>query len=146
MAMLKDDILARIRDAMKQGRALEKEILKVALGEIQTLEHRTGKDASDEECAAVIRKLIKSNEETLSLTEGATERDKLSEENSILRTFLPQSLDADAIVQALAPVVDAIRAAKADGQAMGAAMKQLKSVGAVVDAKDVTEAVRRLRA
>ena len=45
---------------------------------------------------------------------------------------------------ALAPVADALRAAKSAGQAMGVAMKHLKSKGAVVEATVVQEAIRRL--
>ena len=46
---------------------------------------------------------------------------------------------------ALAPVVDALKAAGNDGQATGVAMKHLKSVGAVVTGKEVTAAVKKLR-
>jgi uncharacterized protein len=43
-------------------------------------------------------------------------------------------------------VVDAVRAAKSDGQAMGVAMKHLKAGGAVALADDVKKAVERIRA
>ena len=41
---------------------------------------------------------------------------------------------------------DALRAEANDGKANAAAMKHLKSVGALVEGKDVSEAVRRVRA
>jgi hypothetical protein len=43
-------------------------------------------------------------------------------------------------------VRDALRAEANDGKATGAAMKHLKSLGALVEGKDVSEAVRRVRA
>jgi hypothetical protein len=49
------------------------------------------------------------------------------------------------VVEALAPVADAVRAAKSDGQAMGVAMKHLKTTGAVAESASVQEATRRLR-
>ena len=42
-------------------------------------------------------------------------------------------------------VTDAIKGAKADGPAMGIAMKTLKSTGAAVEAPDVNAAVKKIR-
>ena len=50
-----------------------------------------------------------------------------------------------ALVAALASVQDAIKAAGNDGQATGVAMKELKKLGAVVNGKDVSAAVKKLR-
>src|SRR6186713_2456872 len=63
--MLLDDIKARMFKAMKAGDVLEKEILRVAVGEITTEAAREGRKGSDEEAQAILRKLVKSNEETL---------------------------------------------------------------------------------
>ena len=144
--MLKETINTRIRSAMKEGRTLEKEILRVALGEIQTIEHRTSKDATDAEAEAIVRKLIKSNQETLAATTDAEARTQLENEITILDTLLPKTLSVDEIVAALAGVVDAIRAANNDGQATGVAMKTLKATGAAVQGTDVSAAVKKIRA
>jgi uncharacterized protein len=143
--MLIDDIKRRIRQAMKDGNTVEKEVLRVALGEIQTTEARGTESATDDTAAAVVRKLIKSNEETASLTEDGARKHVLEQEVAVLRSLLPQVLSVDAIVEALGPVRDAVRAAANDGQATGIAMKHLKSAGANVSGKDVAEAVRKLR-
>jgi uncharacterized protein YqeY len=144
--MLVDQLKERIKQALKDKRDVEKEVLRVALGEIQTGEGRTGKAASDEDALAVIRKLVKSNEETLALTTDATQQRVLDEELTVLRSLLPQTLDEESIVAALAPLADAIRAAGNDGQATGIAMKHLKAGGAAVEGKDVASAVKRMRA
>ena len=144
--MLKETINTRIRSAMKEGRTLEKEILRVALGEIQTVEHRTSKDATDAEAEAIFRKLIKSNQETLASTTDAGARTQLENEIAILDTLLPKTLSVDEIVAALAGVADAIRAANNDGQATGVAMKTLKATGAAVQGTDVSAAVKKIRA
>jgi uncharacterized protein len=144
--MLLDEIKARMFQAMKAGRVVEKEILRVAVGEITTEAAREGRKGDDDEARAIVRKLMKSNDESLASGPDAERRAILEEENRILAAFLPQSLDVDAIVAALAPVRDAIRSAGNDGQATGVAMKHLKASGASVGGKDVAEAVKRLRA
>jgi hypothetical protein len=54
-------------------------------------------------------------------------------------------MSPDQIEAALAPVHNAIAAADNDGQAMGVAMKSLKSTGAVVEGRDVNAVVHRMR-
>ena len=142
--MLIDDIKVRITAAMKGGRTLEKGILRLALGEIQTVEAR-GTDVTDDGAAAIVRQLIKAIEETLALTTDEAAKATLVEEAAVLRSLLPTSLTVAEIAEALAPLRDAIRAAGNDGQATGIAMKHLKASGALVNGKDVTEAVKQLR-
>ncbi len=57
--MLAEEIKKRMLDAMRAKDVVAKEILRVALGEIQTNEARAGKPASDEEAAQVVKKLVK---------------------------------------------------------------------------------------
>lgn len=143
--MLLDEIKARMFRAMKAGNVVEKEILRVAVGEITTEAAREGRRGDDEEARAVLRKLIKSNEESLASGPDPERRAVLEEEVRILAAWLPQTLSVDAIVGALEPVREAIRSAGNDGQATGAAMKHLKASGATVNGKDVAVAVKRLR-
>ena len=143
--MLIDQIKARMFQAIKAGATVEKEILRVAMGEITTEAARPGRTGSDEETLAILRKLVKSNEETLASTTEADKRAVLQQEIEILGSYLPKSLSPDEIAIALAPVLDQIKAAGNDGQATGIAMKQLKSMGAVVNGKDVGAAIKELR-
>lgn len=140
-----DDVKRRMMAAMKAGDTVQKEILRVVVGEITTNEAR-GTVNTDDDARAIVRKLVKSNEETLSLTTDAAQRETLAQEIAILRALLPQSLGVEGIVDALAPVRDAIRGEANDGKATGVAMKHLKSTGAQVEGRDVSEAVRRIRA
>jgi len=141
---LSERIKAQMLAALKAGRSLEKEILRVALGEIQTLEARKG-ELTEDEVAAVVRKLVKSNRETIALSADADQRVVLEQEIGILDGLLPKALDADGMAAGLASVADAIRAAGNDGQATGIAMKVLKAQGTVVDGKLVGEVVKKLR-
>lgn len=143
--MLLDEIKARMFKAMKEGRVIEKEILRVAVGEITTNAARAGMSGSDEEAQATLRKLLKSNEESLRLCEDPALRVDLELERQTIADLLPQSMSVEEIVAALVEVKDAIVAAGNVGQATGVAMKQLKGIGAVVGGKDVAAAVTQMR-
>jgi uncharacterized protein YqeY len=144
--MLIDEIKKRSMQAMKDRDTVAKEVLRVALGEIQVAEARAGRDATDEDSMAAVRKLIKSNEETRAVSTDEAQKATLTREIEVLSALLPKSLGVDEIVAALEPVREALRAAKSDGQATGVAMKHLKSTGAVVNGNDVSAAVRQVRA
>lgn len=144
--MLKDEMKSRMLAAMKAGRTAEKGILRVALGEVQTAESRSGEDARDEDVHKILRKLIKSIDESRAATTDDSQRAALAEEVDILQTLLPRTLSVAEIATALAQVREEIRAAGNDGQATGLAMKHLKAQGVTVDGKDVGAAVRTLRA
>lgn len=143
--MIAEEISKRIKQAMKEGDVVAREVLRVALGEIQTVEAR-GATLSDAEAAAIVRKLMKSNEETMAATGDEGARATLKRENEVLSALLPATLGVAQIVEALAGVADAVRAAPNDGAATGVAMKALKAAKAEVTGKDVAEAVRTLRA
>jgi uncharacterized protein YqeY len=144
MALL-DQIKARMFAAMKSGNVTEREILKVAMGEITTDAARAGRKGDDEEALGLLRKLVKSNEESIEASQDEAQKTQLRAEIEVLATFLPKSLGVPEIVAALAPVAEAVKAAGNDGQATGVAMKHLKTLGASVNGKDVSAAVRQLR-
>ncbi len=145
--MIIDEIKRKALEAAKGGDAVARDVLRLALGEIQMAVERAGAEkATDEISAAAVRKLVKSNEETLGLSTDEAANTALRHELETLRSLLPKSLGVEEILAALAAQKDAIRAAANDGQATGIAMKQLKAAGAVVDGKDVTAAVKQLRA
>jgi uncharacterized protein YqeY len=143
--VLVDDIKKQVTVAMKSGDAVARDVLRLALGEIQMAEARKNAPASEEEAVAAVRKLIKSNEETLGLAGEGENATTLRREIEILSALLPKQLSMDDIVAALAGEQDAIKAAKSDGQATGVAMKHLKTTGAAVSGNDVGAAVKKIR-
>ena len=144
--MLLDEIKRQMMAAMKAHDTVRKEILRVALGELSMAAERAGGTLADEPVQGILRKLVKSNQDTLALTVDPAQQETLRKEIAVLEELLPKPLDADGIVALLEPVRDAIRAAANDGQATGVAMKHLKTTGAAVQGKDVGDAVRRIRA
>ena len=144
--MLVDEIKKRVASAVKQADTVTRDVLRLALGEIQTAEARKNAPLSEEDAAAALRKLIKSNEETLAALPAGDDRiAALEREIEVLASLLPAQLTVPQIIAALDAHVAAIKAANNDGQATGIAMKHLRIAGAQVNGGDVTAAVKQLR-
>lgn len=143
--MLIDDLKREVLAAMKAKDAPRRDILKVALGDVQMGELRNGKPLTDEQTIAIIKKIVKGNEETLQAAIDDATRKQLNYEISVLSEMLPKTLSVEDIITALTSVQDNIASASNDGMAMGVAMKHLKSQGASVEGKDVAAAVKTIR-
>ena len=144
--MIVEELRKRIAQAVKEREDVVRDVLRLAVGEIQTAEARANRPVTDDEAAAIVRKLVKSNEETLSMTGEGPNAPTLRREIEVLSALLPKGMDLPQIVAALESQREAIRAAKNDGQATGLAMKHLKAAGAKVDGTDVAAAVKSIRA
>lgn len=134
-----------MNEALRAKDEVAKNIYRLAYSELQLASARSGKDASDDDAVAILKKLVKANEETFAVAADAGQREALTREIELLAALLPKTLGVAEVVVALAPVVDAIKAAGNDGQATGVAMKHLKSTGASVDGKTVAAAVKQIR-
>ena len=144
--MIVDALKSRIQDAMKRRDSVASTILRLAFGEIQTNEARLGRAVNEDEATAIIRKLIKSNEETRAISTDSEQQKTLDTEIALLKELLPASMGIDALEAALAAVKADIVSAKSEGQATGVAMKHLKSTGANAASPDVVAVVKKLRA
>lgn len=81
-------------DARKDvNRAIEVAILNLLLGEIETVEKRTGKLYTESQVVDAIKKLIKSNDESLKHRSS----EKLVTENAVLAALLPKQLSESEI-------------------------------------------------
>ncbi len=132
--------------AMKAKKNLEKEVLRTVMGEVTMAAARAEVDEiSDEEVQTILRKLIKSNREAIEAQSDAERKQELESEIAVVEKFLPRSLGVDEIKEALAPVIEELKAAPNQGPAMGIAMKTLKAAGHSAEAEDVAQAVGALR-
>ena len=143
--MLTDELRKRALEASKARDNVATTIYRLALGEVQTLEARLGREPTAEEALATVRKLVKSNEETLTATTDEEKRAVLVRETELLRGLLPQGPSVADVSAALATVADGIRNAPNDGAATGVAMKHLKSLSIAAEGKTVSAAVKTLR-
>ena len=144
--MLLEAIRARVTQAVKEKDEVARDVLRLTLGEVQMAEVRSGKALVEDEIAAIVRKLVKSNEETLAAAADGPLAPSLRREIEVLTALLPKTMSVEDLVAALAPLAEALRAAKNDGQATGVAMKHLKTTGGTFTGQDVTAAVKQLRA
>jgi uncharacterized protein YqeY len=148
---LKNTVREKFEQAKRSSNREEKNLLSVILGDISTAEARTGKELSDAEVDKLLRKMVESNTETLTQLKSHHRGEDpqvavLEREIALLKSLLPQTLDATAIAKALAPVRAEIQSAKNDGQATGLAMKHLKGLSLSVQGQDVAAAVKEIRA
>jgi uncharacterized protein len=144
---LQDDLQARVIAAMKSGDHATRDTLRTVLGEAKMEAVRRKGEVSDEIILAVARKAVTALKETIPLARKDGRNTTPQEtELALLESLLPRAWDREAIAAALAPHRDEIRAAKSDGQAMGVAMKVLKSQGATTSPEDVKAVVAATRA
>jgi uncharacterized protein YqeY len=150
--------------AMKSGNTIERDVMRLIKGECDTETAKTGKPATDESVAKVVRKLVESNAETLKLMAETAEKEKetgrevtvperkaiLEKETEILSSLLPKTLTILEIQCILTSKIDDIKAAKSDGQATGLAVKFLKETegtrpGTAVMGSDIATVVKNFR-
>src|SRR5579859_7578745 len=146
----KAKVREKFEEAKRAGNRETRDVLSVILGDISTAEARTGKEAPDADVEKLLRKMVESNTETLSQLKSHQRADDpravvLEREIVFLKSLLPQTLDAQAIVKALEPVRAEIVIAKSDGQATGIAMKHIKSLSLNAQGQDVSAAVKEIR-
>ena len=123
---------AALKESMKARDAFRTNFLRYWIAQL-TL--GTGEEMSDADAIKKMRGVVKeakSGQTTWS-----------PEEVALIGDWVPASLGADQIAEALAPVAEQIKAAPKDGMAMGVAMKAL--AGQPVDSDDVKAAVALIR-
>src|SRR5690606_5981003 len=96
--MLVNELKSRVTAAMKSGDTVARDVLRLALGEIQTAEARANAPLADDDAAALLRKLIKSNEETVSAIGGDERAATLRREIEVLKELLPARMTTAEIV------------------------------------------------
>lgn len=139
---LKEKIRTDMITATKSRQENVKNVLKVVLGDISTLEARSGKESPDEEVCKVIKKTLEGIQEMLKYKSADP---GLMLERDTLTALLPNQLGQSEVLAALIDKTEEIKSAKSDGQATGIAMKFFKEKKLAVDGKDVTEVVKKIR-
>lgn len=139
------ELKAQLISAIKSNDIAARDILRLVIGDMELAPKLT-----DDISLSIIRKHVKNINEAMQFVKlGDDGYDKLHKQLSILNCLLPTTLSIGAI-QALflnsdGPEIEQIASAKSDGQAMGIAMKFLKTSGAVVSSEDVKSVVGELR-
>jgi len=147
-------LLSEIRSQQLAVRKARKDeitinLLTVLLGEVERIGKDKQREATDEEAILAIRRMLKSNSETISILEGfpretrSTELMKAKDEKIILESFLPTQLDyhetTDAVTKAL------ISVGATSPREIGKVMKELKDKhGTSINMKLASGLVKKL--
>jgi hypothetical protein len=104
---LRDQLQQDLQDAIRARDARRKAALRVALSSVQTVEAEQG-PLSDDEILRLLQKEVKQREEALEMMKEAGRDDLVaedSEELDILRAYLPEPLDHDALASLVDEVI-----------------------------------------
>lgn len=123
------------------------DLYKTLLGEIELEASRKNRVLKDEECYSIVKKFLKNAKDFVEQIRG-TGRPmlgaKITEEIILLEKLLPKTASKKEIGEALTKHCLSDIIGKNKGQAMGLAMKTLKSLNMSVEGKDVEEVVSEM--
>jgi uncharacterized protein len=95
---LMDDIKARQLAARKAGAPFEASLLTTLLGEAAMVGKNLGRETSDQEAVAVVKKFIKNIDETIAaLRDRNQPYEQFAHERAVLEKFLPVQLSEDTL-------------------------------------------------
>lgn len=149
LTKLKADLLD-----LRKAKSILAPTLAVVIGDIETAQAR-GNPLTDEQITQVIRKLIKSNQETRALMVQTMEKDSsygsgfgpsialIDEQCAFLQKYLPAVLSAEQVKNELTAggVYDKLSELSNVGQKLGVAMKYLKEKKLSVDPTIVKQVI-----
>ena len=143
---MKTMLREKLVQAMRDKDSAKKDILRLALGQIEATEAKMPANSNEEKLTAnsvsVVKKIINENATTIELASEEV-KNKLVWENEYLSQFLPITMDKTTVESHLIPLAQELKTMK-EGQAMGLAMKTLKPYGALDSAvvKQVLDKIR----
>jgi hemerythrin superfamily protein len=127
-----ETVKAKSREYTFSRETEKSQLLRLVIGTVQ----QNG-DESDTAVEAVIRKIIKGNDETLDIVK---EDDQLVQENILLKSFLPESLSVEDV---LGIIKDLGVQETNVGKLTGIVIKHIKTTGKNVQGSTVKEAVSK---
>lgn len=133
-------------DAYKGGDSVKKALLQTILGEISNKEVIRGKTFTEDEIQKLMRGIREGNRQTLSLLNGKDHpsKNKLESENSILDSLIIEPISVDKICNECQSILPQLQSVN-NKQAIGIAMKHLKTQGYIVLGDDVKAAIDIIR-
>jgi uncharacterized protein len=143
--MLEEKILNDYKEAMKAKDALKTSVLSFLRAEFMNVAVAKKKKALDDgECVAIIRKQIKSRQDSVEQFQKGNRMDlaeKEAKEMELLKVYLPKELSSDELVKI---IEEAVVSSGAQGMKdMGRVMKEVsEKVSGCADGKTVSDLVR----
>lgn len=140
----------RLKKAMLNKQETEKNILRVLLTEIETIELQKKKSISDKDCHMIVHKLIAINDSVIEKANSVNNiqlSEKLTQENIILNSLVPKLWMEEEITKFIADnnLLQKIKEAKDEGPAIGIAMKNLNEANAPILGETVKNVIKKIR-
>lgn len=128
--MLKDQILADLKNAMIAKQQLELDTLRMLKARIMNEEIAKGKEFSDEELVSIVSSEVKRRKDSVqAYTEGGRPElaEKEQQEIAVLQKYLPEQLSEEEVRKVVEETLAGQTLTSADfGKAMGMLMPKLK--------------------
>ena len=143
--MLEEKILADYKEAMKTKDSLKSSVLSFLRAEFMNVAVSNKKKALDDsECIAIIRKQIKSRQDSIEQFQNGNRMDlaeKETREMELLKVYLPKELGNDELMKIIEEVVASVGAQSIKD--MGRVMKEVSAkVAGCADGKVVSDLVK----
>lgn len=131
---LKEQILSDLKDALKSGDVLKRDVLRLLFGVIKNTEIEKKKKEeglNDEEVIEVIKRSIKQRKDSIEQYEKGERSDlaeKEKKELEILSVYLPEQMSEEKVKEEIKKIISSVGAVsqKDFGKVMGMAMRNLK--------------------
>ena len=95
--MLIEKIKKDRMQAMRNKDVIAKKVLTTVYGELQTIQKDEGGEITDEQVVSKCKKIVDANCEILEKDISKEQREKLTEENNVLESYLPTQLTKEEI-------------------------------------------------
>ncbi len=140
--MIKDQILADIKEAMKSGDAFKRDTLRMVNSSFKQIEVDERVVLSDERVLAILQSEVKRRSDSVEAYRNGGREDlaqKELDEIRVISAYLPRQLSDEELCEALGGIISRV------GKNMGAVMKAAKEeLGASADGKRISAAAKAL--
>ena len=100
MSILKEKLQNDLKDAMKSKDSFKRDVIRFLMSALKQIEVDERKELTDDEIIKIIQKSLKQREDSITAFKTAQRDDLVEKENAealILKSYLPQQLDDDAL-------------------------------------------------
>lgn len=144
--MLKEKLLSDLKQSMKEGNAIRKNVIQMVRAGILQEEKDKGIEATDDKIIEIIAKETKKRKDSLSDYEKSGREDLISQINTeieILSEYLPEQLTDEELESIVKEIIEEVKATTIKD--MGKVMKEAKEkIGAKADGKRINEVVKKI--
>ena len=144
--MLKEELMAALKDAMKEKDEIKKNTVQMVRAGILQIEKDKGIEVDDAKIIEIIAKEVKSKKDAIVEFERGGRQDLVDQTNreiEILSGYLPKQLSKEEIEVEVKKIIEKLGATSTKD--MGPVMKEAKTaIGAAADGRAINEVVKEL--